>query len=87
MPAEQHYYATVPYRAIFRILTFLSLKPSDVFVDLGCGKGRVVCCAATYDIAEAIGIEYVRESLRLGAAQCATSAPKESTGIDIMLEG
>jgi precorrin-6B methylase 2 len=59
VPAESHYYGTVSYHAIFKILSFLSLKPSDVFVDLGCGKGRVVCCAATYDIAEAIGIEYL----------------------------
>jgi SAM-dependent methyltransferase len=59
---ERHCYSTVPYRAIFRILVFLSLKNSDVFVDLGCGKGRAICCAATYDLAEVVGVEY-REDL------------------------
>ena len=83
MPAEQHYYATVPYRAIFRILTFLSLKPSDVFVDLGCGKGRVICCAATYDIAEAIGIEYV-ESLCDSARHNAQRVRRKKAPISIL---
>lgn len=54
---EHHYYATVPYASIFQILDSLSLGPADVFVDLGAGKGRVVCCAATYGIEHAIGVE------------------------------
>jgi precorrin-6B methylase 2 len=54
------YYAT-SYRRIFRILDALKLGPSDVFIDLGCGKGRVACCASRYPIREVIGIEDVAE--------------------------
>ncbi|HZO80378.1 MAG TPA: hypothetical protein VFB33_01690 [Candidatus Binataceae bacterium] len=59
LSGEHRYYATVPYSAIFEILDRLSLKPDDVFVDLGSGKGRAVCCAATYNIQRAIGVEDV----------------------------
>lgn len=50
-------YRPTSYPLIFRILDFLQLTPSDVVVDLGCGKGRVVCCAARYRVAEVIGVD------------------------------
>jgi hypothetical protein len=62
---EHACYSTVPYLAIFRILNSFSLTRSDVFVDLGSGKGRTVCCAATYDIERAVGIEDVGELCEL----------------------
>lgn len=57
---ERHYYATVPYALIFQIFNSLPLAHTDVFVDLGSGKGRAVCCAATYEINCAIGVEDVQ---------------------------
>jgi cyclopropane fatty-acyl-phospholipid synthase-like methyltransferase len=42
---------------MFRILDHLSLNDTDVFGDLGCGKGRAICCAARYQIAQVIGVE------------------------------
>jgi len=33
------------------------MEPDDTVVDLGCGKGRVVCCAARFKIKKAVGIE------------------------------
>jgi predicted RNA methylase len=57
--AEHGAYSTVPYLAIFRILNSLTLNRSDVFVDLDSGKGRTVCCAATYEIERAVGVEDV----------------------------
>jgi hypothetical protein len=33
----------------------MSLRPSGVAVVLGRGKGRVVCCALQYDLAQVIG--------------------------------
>jgi Histone methylation protein DOT1 len=63
---EHIYYVTTPYVSIFQILGSLSLTPADVFVDLGSGKGRVVCCAATYDIDRAIGVEDVESLYELG---------------------
>jgi precorrin-6B methylase 2 len=55
-------YGASSYPAILAILHNLSLKSSDVFVDVGCGKGRVVCCASRFNIQEMIGIE-VNENL------------------------
>lgn len=59
---DEHYgYQPSAYRSIFRVLRKLELRPSDVFVELGCGKGRVVCCAATQDVARVIGVEDIPE--------------------------
>lgn len=60
--AERLYYQTIPYRMIFRILDWLALERSDVVVDLGCGKGRVLCCASLYELGQVIGVD-VREEL------------------------
>lgn len=56
--SEQIHYGTIPYRAINTILNHLHLDSSDVFVDLGCGKGRVLCCAAQHSVNSSIGVEY-----------------------------
>lgn len=50
-------YSTVPYSEILTILRSLCLEPSDVFVVLGCGKGRVVCCASQFKVREVVGVE------------------------------
>jgi predicted RNA methylase len=42
---------------IFRMLKLLDLKESDVFVDIGCGKGRVVCCASRLPIRKVVALE------------------------------
>lgn len=59
--SEHLFYYATPYRRVFRILESLHLGPSDRFVDLGCGKGRVICCASRYCLAEVIGIEDVAD--------------------------
>ncbi|MFZ0213885.1 MAG: hypothetical protein WAL55_14345 [Candidatus Acidiferrales bacterium] len=58
---EHLYYYVSSYRRVFRILDALRLGPSDTFIDLGCGKGRVTCCASLYPICEVIGIEDIQE--------------------------
>jgi SAM-dependent methyltransferase len=57
MPEHIHY-GTIPYAVINNILDCLEVRREDVFVDLGCGKGRVVCCAARRTMEEVRGIEY-----------------------------
>jgi precorrin-6B methylase 2 len=59
--SEHLFYYATSYRRIFRILDALRLAPSDTFIDLGCGKGRVACCAAFYPVREVIGIDDVPE--------------------------
>jgi SAM-dependent methyltransferase len=58
------YYAATPYSSIRKILRQLDLQPSETFVDIGCGKGRIVCCAARQPLARVIGID-------ISAALCA----------------
>lgn len=50
-------YGYLAFHTYFAALDALKLEPTDVVVDLGCGKGRVVCAAAQYPIREAIGVE------------------------------
>jgi SAM-dependent methyltransferase len=52
---------TLSYADIFAILNRLSLIPDDALIDIGCGKGRVVCCAARFPLREVIGIEHLPE--------------------------
>jgi SAM-dependent methyltransferase len=51
------HYATMSYSTIWSILDHLALRPSDVFVDVGSGKGRVLCCAARYAVGQVIGLD------------------------------
>lgn len=57
---DARHYATLPYATIFRILERLCLTPQDVLVDVGSGKGRVLCCAARYVLREVVGVEIVQ---------------------------
>jgi SAM-dependent methyltransferase len=52
-------YDTIPYRVIFKILDRLMLRPDDIFLDIGCGRGRVLCCAARFGISQLIGVDDV----------------------------
>jgi SAM-dependent methyltransferase len=54
-------YMTLPYATISAILKKLSLTSSDALLDIGCGKGRMLCCAALLPLRKVIGIEYSSE--------------------------
>jgi len=54
---DSHSYASCAYTVIRRILDRLEMKERDVFMDIGCGKGRVVCCAARRHIRKAVAVE------------------------------
>jgi SAM-dependent methyltransferase len=51
------HYATLSYPVLWPILDHLALGPSDVFVDIGSGKGRVLCCAARYRVSQVVGVD------------------------------
>src|SRR5690242_17376110 len=50
-------YAAMDYASIRRTLAALELRPDDVFIDIGCGKGRVLCCAAKSDVGRVVGVD------------------------------
>lgn len=45
------------YYLLFRFLGTTLFEPEDVFYDIGCGNGRVLCYLARKRISKAIGIE------------------------------
>jgi SAM-dependent methyltransferase len=45
------------YHVLRRIFANLPLAPDDCFMDIGCGRGRVLCLAARLPIARAVGVE------------------------------
>jgi tRNA G46 methylase TrmB len=50
-------YVPSGYSTIETMLRHLRLREDDVFVDFGCGKGRVIFAAATHPLRKVIGIE------------------------------
>lgn len=55
--ATAHHYETLPYHVVFQVLRKLRLTESDVFYDIGCGKGRILCCAARLTLRSVVGVE------------------------------
>jgi SAM-dependent methyltransferase len=50
-------YSTFAYWSIQGVLDRLQLTSDDVLIDLGCGRGRVVCCAALRPARKIIGVD------------------------------
>ncbi len=58
---DSYHYATMFYSTIRKILDFMQLQPADVLVDIGSGKGRVLCCAALHPIRKVVGVDLSEE--------------------------
>jgi len=58
-------YEPTPYLIISEILNRLELTPTDVYVDLGCGKGRSLLMAARRNIKKVIGVEQDKGFLKI----------------------
>ena len=68
-PTEEGvHYTPLPYPMIFRMFDVLELNSDDVFVDIGCGKGRVVCCACRLPINKVVALELNAELLGQASA-------------------
>lgn len=63
LTAEGVHYTPLPYAMIFRLIDFLSLTPTDVFVDVGCGKGRVTACVCRLPVERVVALELNRALL------------------------
>jgi SAM-dependent methyltransferase len=50
-------YEPSPWLVLGRVLPRASVGPGDVFIDFGCGKGRVVLQAAMYPFQRVVGVE------------------------------
>lgn len=76
-------YQPTPYDVLEKTLKFLKLGPDDVFVDLGCGKGRPVFLAATRKLKKIIGVE-LRKDLADIAIQNIKQARLLNTPVEIV---
>lgn len=54
-------YETIPAFSINKILNSIDIHKEDIFVDFGCGKGRVLLVASQYRFKKIIGIEFSPE--------------------------
>lgn len=62
-------YTPTRVRAFHKLMGHLKPPLGGVFVDFGCGKGRVLCAAAAYPFRRIVGIEFAPEL----AAVCRTN--------------
>ena len=77
------YYVPLPYLVINQILARLAMGKEDVFVDIGCGKGRVLCCACRKPLRKVVGIE-VNESLVKLALANANRVRRKKTEVQVL---
>jgi len=54
-------YQPTPYGILEKTMNYLRPGPEDVFVDLGCGKGKAVFFAAEQNFKKVIGVELRKE--------------------------
>jgi len=50
-------YATIGYQHVRKILRVIRPGPEDVFYDIGCGMGRILCVAAQQSVRKCVGVE------------------------------
>src|ERR1022692_2032257 len=74
-------YASPDYWNLYRTVRKLRLTTNDVFYDLGCGMGRVLCVVAQNAVKQCVGVELLdphtlfkdRKSTRLNSSHLVIS--------------
>jgi hypothetical protein len=78
-------YGPLGYGYIRKMLRAVSMGAGDVFVDIGCGKGRVVCCAALEKIGKVIGIEHDEDLATITGKNLENMKPRPRTPAEVHL--
>ena len=78
-------YSAPGYRYIYKALRILRPSPDDVFYDIGCGKGRIVCAFGRRGMKKVVGVELSR-SLADAAIQNAERMRRRRAPIEILCE-
>lgn len=55
--SDNFVYGTIGYLNVRKILRVVEPRPQDVFYDIGCGKGRILCVAARKPVRRCVGVE------------------------------
>jgi SAM-dependent methyltransferase len=50
-------YVPTPFSRLKTIIEYIQLKPEDIFLDFGCGKGRVILYVSMHRLKKVVGIE------------------------------
>jgi cyclopropane fatty-acyl-phospholipid synthase-like methyltransferase len=66
------------------LAAFLALKDDDVFFDVGCGRGRVVCFMAAQGAGKIVGLEIIEEFVEQSKAHAAAVASRGGADIVIL---
>ena len=72
-------YSTLSYHSIIAILRRLNMTSADVFVDVGCGKGRVLCCASRFKVQKVIGVEFRSDLCKIAQENAEKVRGRKST--------
>ncbi|MBU9888937.1 MAG: class I SAM-dependent methyltransferase [Candidatus Omnitrophica bacterium] len=73
-------YHPTPYGRLEKVMRFLKPDEKDVFVDLGCGKGRAVFLALTQKFKKVIGIESDRTTYDIAVRNAANFRGRKKAG-------
>jgi len=76
-------YEPTAYDTIQKVIDYLRLNKDDVFVDFGCGKGRVIFSIATQKIKKVIGIELDEKLVTIAKANL-RNLKLQNTPIEIL---
>jgi hypothetical protein len=71
---EVHTYGETPLTALYQILKECHVTKEDVFLDLGCGRGRTVLFTAAYFGIKSIGADWIESFCEL-SKKAASSLP------------
>jgi SAM-dependent methyltransferase len=70
---RNHWYVPTDYETFQRAMRQVQVKPDDVFVDFGSGKGRIVILAAALPFRRVIGVEFSAQLHEIAAANVAAA--------------
>lgn len=73
-----------PWLPLWRLIPRPTITASDVFVDFGSGKGRVVCQASMYPFGRVIGVELSEELNQIARANVAHHRRVHARSVEIV---
>jgi len=62
---DSYNYQPLPYEHLSRLIKNLKLKKDDVFIDIGCGKGRVICILGQKRIKKVVGVDINKKLIKI----------------------
>ena len=81
---EAFNYETVAIFSIKKILNNIDINKKDIFIDFGCGKGRVLLIASKYKFKKIIGVEFSPQLVDIARSNVSICKDYNSFNIDII---